>query len=104
MGFHSQIRKLLPYTLFPASTGIEMRQGITFLFVNESPSNLIGEPKYANPTNVVLQYFSYCILYSVPVPTYHEQWEGVTISFTVSCNYTTMNKEAVSRDFYCMQP
>jgi len=40
--------------LFPASTGIEMRQGITFLFVNESPSNLICEPKYANSTNVVL--------------------------------------------------
>jgi hypothetical protein len=36
--------------------------------------------------------------------TYREQWEGVTRSFTVSCTYTTMNKEAVSRDFYCMQP
>ena len=36
--------------------------------------------------------------------TYHEQWEGVTRSFTVSCTYTTMNKEAVSQDFYCMQP
>ena len=50
---------------------------------------------------------------------YREQWEGVTRSFTVSCTYTTMNKEAVSRDlllyttmkkrlyheiFYCIQP
>jgi|APFre7841882654_1041346.scaffolds.fasta_scaffold210751_1 hypothetical protein len=30
--------------------------------------------------------------------TYQEQREGVTRSFTVSCTYTTMNKEAVSRD------
>ncbi len=30
--------------------------------------------------------------------TYQEQREGVTRSFTVSCTYTTMNKEAVSQD------
>jgi hypothetical protein len=50
---------------------------------------------------------------------YHEQWEGVTRSFTVSCTYTTINKEAVSWDlllyttmkkslyheiYYCIQP
>ncbi len=46
--------KCLRNTLFPASNDIEIRQGITFLFVNESPSNLICDPKYANPTNVVL--------------------------------------------------
>jgi len=50
VGFHSQIRKLLHF--IPA--GIEMRQGLTFLFVNETPSNLICKPKYAHPTNVVL--------------------------------------------------
>jgi len=30
-----------------------MRQGVTYLFVYESPPNLICEPKYANPTNFV---------------------------------------------------
>ena len=52
----------------------------------------------------VYSMYKYRKLYSVPVHMYHEQWEGVTRSFTVSCTYTTMNKEAVSRDFYCMQP
>ena len=31
-----------------------MRQGVTVLFVDENPQNLICEPKYVNPTNVVL--------------------------------------------------
>jgi len=46
--------KVVTDTLFPASIGFEIRQGITFLFVNDSPSNLICKPIYANPTNGVL--------------------------------------------------
>jgi len=38
------------------------------------------------------------LYYSVPEHMFSEQWEGVTRSFAVSCTYTTMNKEAVSRD------
>ncbi len=41
------------------------------------------------------QYIDHSLL--IPTAT-SEQWEGVTRSFAVSCTYTTMNKEAVSRD------